>query len=133
MHTLKHLGFLLIGFLAGFFAVGIPYWSVPYNEVSVPNTLMTAGLLVVVLASLLLRALGAASIWEATLIVGISVPGAVLARVNAETATDPTSHNLWPFEIVFASAVGLPAALAGALIGSLVARLLARRIGNGRS
>ena len=133
MDTLKHLGLLLIGFLLGFFAVGIPYWSVPYNEVNVPNALMTAGLLVVVLASLLLRAFGVASVWEAALVVGASVPASVLARVNVETAADPTSHNLWPLEIVFAAAVGLPAALAGALIGSLIARMLAGRTRDGRS
>jgi hypothetical protein len=132
MHTLKHLGLLLVGFLSGFFAVGIPFWSVPYNEANVPDALMTAGILVVAIAALLLRAFGAASVWEAALIVGMSVPAAVLARVNAETAADPTSHNLWPIEIVFASAVGLPAALAGALVGILVAKLLACRIGHGQ-
>lgn len=133
MPRLKHLGFLLIGFLFGFLAVGIPFWSLPYNEVNVPNSLMSAGMLVVVFASLLIRALGAASIWEISLVVGLSVPASVLARVNVETAADPTSHNLWPFEIVFAAAVGLPAALAGALIGSLIARMLARQTRDGRS
>lgn len=32
---------------------------------------------------------------------------AVAVRVCLEVARDPTSHNLWPFEMALASAVGL--------------------------
>jgi hypothetical protein len=54
---------------------------------------------------------------------GASVPAAVMARVIYDGASDPTSHNLWPFEIILASGPGLVAGLAGALAGGLLIAL----------
>jgi len=54
-------------------------------------------------------------------IVGATVPLAVLARVAVETNKDPTSHNLWPFEFIIATAVGALCSSAGAVLGSLPA------------
>lgn len=34
--------------------------------------------------------------------------GADLVLILASTAIDPTSHNLWPLELLFIAAVGLP-------------------------
>ncbi len=34
---------LLIAFIACFFVVGIPYWGVPYNKVSLPSTIDRPG------------------------------------------------------------------------------------------
>ena len=50
-----------------------------------------------------------------------------MARVVVDTARDPTSHNLWPFEMVIAFALGLAGAVPGALIGSTFRRLLGER------
>jgi len=50
---------------------------------------------------------------------------AVLGRVGVETARDPSTHNLWPFEIIIAGGIGL----AAAIIGVGVARLLPRAMG----
>jgi NhaP-type Na+/H+ or K+/H+ antiporter len=52
---------------------------------------------------------------------------AVLVRVAVETARDPTSHNLWPFEALIAGSIGF----VGALIGVGVVWLL-RRLTTGR-
>jgi hypothetical protein len=41
----------------------------------------------------------------------------VLGRVVVETFRDPTSHNLWPFEIIIAAVVGFAVACVGALLG----------------
>ena len=46
--------------------------------------------------------------------VGASAPAAVAVRVFVEIILDPTSHNLWPFEIVIAAATGFACAAAGA-------------------
>jgi hypothetical protein len=53
--------------------------------------------------------------------------GTVLAlafegRVVYDTASDPTSHNLWPFEIILAAGPGLAAAFIGAFAAGLFAR-----------
>lgn len=112
-----------LAFAVSFFVVGLPYWQTPYNKVNLPSTLLDYGLIVVVLAALLVRWLGNSSLTK-TIVVGASVPAAVMARVMVDTAKDPTSHNLWPFELVIALVVGFAASAAGALIGSLLARLL---------
>jgi len=51
---------------------------------------------------------------------------AVLGRVLVETSADPTSHNLWPFEVVIAGGIGLIGGLAGALIARLTQRFRRR-------
>jgi hypothetical protein len=125
MHALGERGFLLAGFLAGFLAVGIPYWVIPYKSLNLPDALFDFGIFVVGLAALALRAWTIASFWKTTVVVGASAPAAVLGRVFVEGMVDPTSHNLWPFEVVIALGIGFAAALTGAVIGSLVARLRA--------
>ncbi len=54
----------------------------------------------------------------------------VMARVVVETFQDPTSHNLWSFEVIIASGVGLSVTLAGALLGRLLAVALKRGSAN---
>jgi hypothetical protein len=54
-------------------------------------------------------------------VVGAAVLCAVFARVVADGMRDPTSHNLWPIELVITAVVGLSASSAGALIGSVPA------------
>ena len=112
----------LIGaMLVAVLAVGIPYWQVPYAQVSIPNTLMAPGLFVVALAAALVRFAGKHGFLASWLFVAVAVPVAVMARVAVETSTDPTSHNLWPFEVALAWFVGLLASLAGVALGSIPA------------
>jgi hypothetical protein len=115
---------LATAFVVGLFAVGLPYWAIPYNKVSLPNTLVRPELLTIVLGTLLLGLFRSCRFRVAVLVVGTAVPAAVLARVIVECAKDPTSHNLWPFEIVFAVGVGLLASLAGAAMAALVNRFV---------
>ena len=122
------LAALVVAFFVTFFAVGIPYWQIPYSKASLPSSLYGFGLLVVLLVSAALRLSSKASFTHAFAVVGLAVPAMVMARVAVETFQDPTSHNLWPFEIIIASGVGLSVALAGALLGGLLA--LARKRGS---
>jgi hypothetical protein len=50
-----------------------------------------------------------------------------MARVVVDTTRDPTSHNLWPFELVIAFLVGLAGTVPGTLIGSVFRRMLGKR------
>ena len=65
--------------------------------------------------------------WRGGWRLAAALPGAwvglVVLRIVVGTTVDPTSHNLWPFEILYASVVSL------VLLGALAAgrRLLARR------
>jgi hypothetical protein len=117
---------VLIAFAVSFLAVGIPYWSVPYAQVALPNTLWGFGLLVVLLSSAAVRAALGVTVLRTFAVVGASVPAAVLVRVIAGVSADATSHNLWPLELILAAAVGFPVALLGALAGKLFSKLSQR-------
>ena len=122
MGKLKQI-WLLIAFIASFGAVGAFYWMIPYSQVNLPDSSLAPGMVVVGFAALALCAHRVASFWRVTSIVGASVPAAVFARVIWDGVQDPTSHNLWPFEVIIALLVGLVVAFVGALAGSLIARL----------
>jgi hypothetical protein len=82
-------------------------------------------------ASFTVRLLWKASFAQATLMVGLAVPAMVMARVIVETSQDPTSHNLWPLELIVASAVGLAVSLVGSLAAGLLAKLVKVRAADG--
>ena len=116
------------GFTLAFFTVGLPYWLIPYGKLNLPGALLGPGLVVVLAAAALARGYSGKSFLRSVAVMGSAVPAAVLARVIVDVVRDPTSHNLWPFEIVIAMLVGAAAAVAGALLGSLL--LWADRRGN---
>jgi hypothetical protein len=51
---------------------------------------------------------------------------AVIARIIVDTSRDPTSHNLFPIEILFALVLTAPLAFVGAYLGLLVRRFVKR-------
>lgn len=108
---------------ACFLILGLPYWALPYASVNLPNALMGPGLLAVGVAAAALCALGAARPGRTLVVLGATVPAVVLARVVVETATDPTSHNLWPLEVMIALVLGLVAVVPGVAAGALIARV----------
>jgi len=118
---------LLIAFVIAFVGVGFSYWQLGYSQVSLPDALYGPGLVAVFVVALMVRAFGLAKFWVAWMLIAATVPAAVMARIAFETASDPTSHNLWPFEVVIAAGVGLLAALGGALLGSLFLLRSSRR------
>jgi hypothetical protein len=101
----------------------VSYWSIPYRKVDLPNALLSMGLVVVAAAAALTRVFSGRRSARVAWAIGAAVPAVVAARVVADTMRDPTSHNLWPFELVIAMLIGGAAALAGALIGGAVSRM----------
>jgi len=114
---------LAAAFVVSFFAVGFSYWQIPYAKISLPSTLYGTGLLVVGILAAAARAFGKARLLAVILAIDGAVPAPILARIAVDTAKDPTSHNLWPFEFIIAAVLGVLCSSAGALVGSLPARL----------
>ena len=114
---------LALAFVASFFAVGWPYWQVLYAQVSLPGTLVGAGLFVVAgaAAAAVVARVAALPVFA---VVGAAPAASVLARIVYDTTLDPTSHNLWPFEVVLAGMLGYAVALVGIVLGLLLTRLL---------
>ena len=65
------------------------------------------GLVVVGVLAAAARAVGKARFIAVILAVGAAVPAPILARIAVDTAKDPTSHNLWPFEFIIAAVIGV--------------------------
>jgi hypothetical protein len=117
---------VLAGFTAGVVATGLPYWTIPYSQVSLPNTLVQNCLLPIALVAVLLPLVSGLGIVRSAMAVGIAVPGAVFARMVVDTSRDPTSHNLWPIEVMIAMVVGMAVAWPGAGVGELLRRFAGR-------
>ena len=86
---------------------GLAWWPAPYNHWSLRLTSARVGLML-----LALLAVGAGlsklKIREGVLWVGTGLPVAAVLRVAVDVQKDPTSHNLWPLELImvaFGSAV----------------------------
>jgi hypothetical protein len=120
------LAWLAAAFILSFFLFGASHWNLPYDQVSLPNSLLGPHLVLVVAATAAARLWGGAGFFMATLAVGASAPAAVMARVITDTAKDPTSHNLWPFEFVLAAFVGLACATTGSLLATFCAMAFKR-------
>ncbi|MDA8125751.1 MAG: hypothetical protein M0009_11250 [Deltaproteobacteria bacterium] len=127
----KAVVLLTAAFVLVFFAMGIPYWQIPYAKASLPDSLYGPSLGLLLAAAVIVRLFSDASFRKTAVVIGSAVPASVMARVVVETALDPTSHNLWPFEMIIASAVGLAMATVGSLVGGLLAKLLKKRAFHG--
>lgn len=107
-------------FLAVFFAVGIPYWLPPYNEFTgAVYVFALAGIIALVVVGLGKReAIGMAATAAG------AAAAAVGLRVIVDVARDPTSHNLWPFELGYMAGGVWLAALAGGTLAAVGRRVL---------
>lgn len=124
----KQWAWLLGGFAACVAVIGWSYWRIPYDRVDLPLPLMRGfNPLMPLLLALLARWKGGVRVRWAAPAMALSMPVVVAARVVADTAADPTSHNLWPFEIALAMLVGFPCAIVGAMVGTWLAFRALRR------
>lgn len=105
--------------VAALFMLGAQYWPIPYSSADLPDSLLGYGLIGVAVCALVAQAFGRGRLLPTITIVATSVPAAIMLRVAVEVALDPTSHNLWPFEVLIGVFIGLGAASAGAVIGSV--------------
>jgi hypothetical protein len=105
-----------------FLVSGIPWWLAPYNRFSFSTPTGILGTLAFLGIAAWASGWTRLGLSKATLAAGAAVPCAVMARVIVDTLRDPTSHNLWPLEVVMMAVLGFGAAFAGALAGRLLRR-----------
>jgi hypothetical protein len=114
------------GFSVSALAVGVPYFLIPYRELNLPSALYGPALCVLVATAALTLGCGATTFWKNVAIIGAAAPATILLRIAVEAAADPTSHNLWPFEIIIGSMVSALCAFTGSLIGWIISKLRGR-------
>jgi len=108
---------IFLGFIAG----GVPLWLVPYHSIDLSSPEFLGRWIVAgIIAGGFPAALSSLSMHRSAVLLGAGFGVAVLARVLFETIQDPTTHNLWPFEVAIGVAVGLLAGIAGTLLVYLV-------------
>ena len=112
------------GFAAGFLLMGIPYWLPPYNNQESPYPGLIPGMIALAVVTAVLVAASPARLKHIFWTMMAAYPAATAIRIFVEVMADPTDHNLWPFELVFAGVVSLVAVVPGLLIGSLTRRLV---------
>ena len=115
---------IFTAFALGFLMVGMPHWALAYAEVQLPMSLSKPGLAAVAVMAFMLVVSRVSSARVAGSAMVIAPATAVMMRVLVDTNSDPTSHNLWPFEIVLT----LFAATLFVLPGVLLATFLRRRL-----
>ena len=107
----------LIGVALGTLVCGLPYLF--YDAASPPIT-VTSVALATAAAGLALFRPGVR--WQIGAGVGVGLLIVFVAQIIVDTNRDPTSHNLWPFEIPIALVIGLPPAILGVLLGNFLRR-----------
>jgi hypothetical protein len=109
-------------------AIAVPYWSADYADVegSGLGTFGAPAAAILGVAALALTGLHLGHKLEIAIALCVPAPLVVVGRVLIDTASDPTTHSLWPVEIVLAIGISLPPVLAGILIGWGMRRLAGR-------
>jgi hypothetical protein len=108
-------------FVLSFFLVGIPFWQIPYSQVTVPHAFFGFGVVVVFSAAAFLAV--RCGFMKGLLLPGLVFPAVLMARVIVEGIMDPSRHNLWPLALIIAAVLGLLVAGVGSALGHLVARM----------
>lgn len=116
---------LASGFAAGLALTGLPFWRLPYNADYLGDLPFQLGFVGLAAVTATLVASRSARLWPIFWTMLAAFPLAVAIRVVVEVAQDPTDHNLWPFELIFAALFSLVAVVPGIALGAL-----ARRIGS---
>jgi hypothetical protein len=111
-------------FAAALLAVGLPWWLAPYNRFSLSHPVAILGCLAFLLIAAGAGGWSALRPGRAVLAVGTAVPVAVVLRVVVGGFRDPTSHNLWPFEVLIMAVPGFALATLGVLAGRRLRRIL---------
>ncbi|MGB5244360.1 MAG: hypothetical protein WBN28_10195 [Lutimonas sp.] len=118
MKTNEKIWITLVGILIG----GISYWRIPYAEMNYVEIniwlLVGSGALIGALFSTLFFNQKPSKVG---LFIMLGVILSVIIRIIYDTTLwDSTSHNLAPFEIIFAGLQSLPMALVGAFLAKFI-------------
>jgi hypothetical protein len=105
--------------------VGAVICSLPYLLYSAQFPAMAITAIALTLASTGLAIMRPSEKWWSGMAVGAGILVPIVTIIGIDLKRDPTSHNLFPFEIVFGLAFAMPGALLGAWLGSFIGRVTA--------
>jgi len=108
---------LLLAFASVVLAAGIPYWRLSYDQVNRGEFQVMPGAILLGLLTLILVLLAVAPVRRIATMMLACVPVIDAVSIVQHTARDPTSHNLWPLELVFATIAGAAIVIPAVLLG----------------
>ena len=116
---MKGLGFiwLLLAFAVVVLAAGIPYWRLPYDEINRGHFAVLPGALLLGFLTFMLVMAEVARVKQIVVTMLLCVPTIDIVSIVKDTAADPTSHNLWPFELAIAAISGALVVVPAVLLG----------------
>jgi hypothetical protein len=109
-------------FLVGL-ALGAAICGLPYLVYAAEFPPWEITMIALALASVGLAVVRPADKWRSGAGVGAGILVPMIATIVVDYQRDPTSHNLFPLEILIGLAVGMPPAMLGALLGGLTSRV----------
>jgi hypothetical protein len=122
----KSIPWLAGAFVFCFFAEGWIWWRGTYQEY-LQSGLPWEAIVLLAGAAFVLPSVCGAGIIPSAITIGCVFPAVIAVRVVLDGLQNPTDHNLWPFEVVFASVIGMGIAFPAAVIGWLLRRIVSRQ------
>jgi hypothetical protein len=108
---------ILVGIMVG----GLSYWFNPYDELSLLGIsiykLMGAGAF---LGSLSLTLILNKRPWEIAILITTGIMISIMCRIIFDGINDPSTHNLFPFEIIAALFISVPSEFIGSYLSVLL-------------
>jgi hypothetical protein len=121
------LPLLPLCFAIAFFAVGIPFWQVPFTEDPFAQGWIYPGLVFLATTPVLLVGNGIVRARRTLFWLSICMPAVDLVSIVRDLAKDPTSHNLFPIELIFFWGMGALIVVPGILVGLGIRTILRHR------
>jgi len=106
-----------LAFVAATLVIGVPYWAIPYDKFDLSHVEVLPGAILLSLLTMMLIGKGNAKARTAFLVMSMVAPTVDLIAIVHDTSTDPTTHNLAPFELIIAWLLGAAFVLAGLALG----------------
>jgi len=106
-----------LAFVAATLVIGVPYWAIPYDKFDLGHVEVLPGAILLSLLTMMLIGKGNAKARTAFLVMSMVAPTVDLIAIVHDTSTDPTTHNLAPFELIIAWLLGAAFVLAGLALG----------------
>jgi hypothetical protein len=116
MNRKSTLGIIVVGIIAGV----LSYWFNGYNQITAFG--ISIYLLLAIgsfIGSFILSLIIHDSVAKTALLVSAGVILAISGRVIFDLLKDPSSHNLFPFEMLISFAVSFPCSFVGSFLASL--------------
>jgi hypothetical protein len=113
--NLKHRIWWL-GFILGFIS-GVPYLVMPIEFLTFPGYILPLAIIIQFFSATGISFYLPQEARRDAIAVAIGLPAAVICKIIIDSTQDSSSHNLFPFEIIFSLVISIPSTFLGVKVG----------------